>query len=365
MINIGIVGLPNVGKSSLFNLITKSNVLSENYPFATIEPNVGIANVYDERLEKLFELYKSKKIINSTIKFYDIAGLVAGASEGQGLGNKFLSHIQEVDAICHVVRSFDNKNITHVNNVIDPISDYKVINIELILHDYNKFKKNYQSIKKKNRVINDKKISFELEVIDKCLIHLENEKLLSTLPLNDNEKKAIKKYNPLTLKPTIILINISDENIKHHEEKNKTAFTKYLDDNNISYIWVPIEFESELIDLSQEQKNEIMDEYSLQESFYNKFTKNCFNLLSLKVFFTCGPLEVHSWTTHKNSNAWDCSGVIHTDFQKTFITCEVYKCDDIIKYKTEAKAKELGLLKNYGRKSIVLDGDICTFIHGK
>ncbi|WP_412032311.1 redox-regulated ATPase YchF [Malacoplasma muris] len=358
-LSTGIIGLPNVGKSTLFNAITNSRVEAANYPFATIEPNVGIVNVNDIRMEKLCELIEPNSIVYTTYKFVDIAGLVAGASKGEGLGNKFLQNIREVDSICHVVRCFDDSNITHVNNSVDPIRDLEIINLELILADLEVLNNRISKIAKKAQS-GDKTSIIEKEICDKLLDCLKKEKLLNTLELSEDEKNIIKSYNLLTLKPVIYVANI-DENsvIDISSNTHYNSLCERVGKNNVVPLSVKLEFEISLLD--KESKIEFMKEYKMEQSGLDKLVFKSYTLFGLSTFFTYGKKEVRAWTFKNGMLAPECAGIIHSDFQRGFIKAEIIKYDDLISLKSENAVKESGKLKLAGKDYVMQDGDICTF----
>lgn len=363
---IGIVGLPNVGKSTIFNILTRSNVPAENYPFTTIEPNIGIVNVPDKRLDFLFENFKKQntKCTPATIKFIDIAGLVKGASKGQGLGNKFLSNIREVDAIAHIVRVFDDKNISSVSGKIDPISDIEIINTELMLADMEVLSNNYSKIEKQAKT-GDKEKEKKLNVLHKCKTAIEQGKMLNTIGLSQEELNEIKEYNFLTVKPILFVFNVGENEIKDFEDKYSNLI-EYIKKQNANFVKISAKIESELINLSENEKNEFVKEMGIDFLGIEEFIKSAYNLLDLITFFTMvGENEIRAWPIKKGTTAEKAAGKIHSDFEKGFVKAEVIKFKDIQELKDINKIKEKGLMQVHGRDYIVEDGDILFIKYNK
>ena len=356
----GIVGLPNVGKSTLFNAITKQNILAANYPFATIEPNVGMVTVPDDRVTFLENLYKPKKIIPATFEFTDIAGLVEGASKGEGLGNKFLSHIREVDAICEVVRCFIDENITHVSGNIDPIKDVEVINVELQLADLEVIENRLNRMGKKARLANDKEAMKEAELLEKVKENLEKNINPRNLELTEEELKILKPFNLLTLKPIIYVANVNEDEINTENEYVK-KLKEYASKEKAEVVVICAKIESELSELDDEDKKEFLKDIGIEESGLDKLIKSSYKLLGLSTYLTAGPDEVRAWTYKQGMKAPECAGIIHTDFQKGFIKAEIMSFDDLKQYGNELKVKEAGKLRLEGKDYIMQDGDICHF----
>ena len=356
----GIVGLPNVGKSTLFNAITKQNILAANYPFATIEPNVGMVTVPDDRVTFLENLYKPKKIIPATFEFTDIAGLVEGASKGEGLGNKFLSHIREVDAICEVVRCFIDENITHVSGNIDPIKDVEVINVELQLADLEVIENRLNRMGKKARLANDKEAMKEAELLEKVKENLEKNINPRNLELTEEELKILKPFNLLTLKPIIYVANVNEDEINTENEYVK-RLKEYASKEKAEVVVICAKIESELSELDDEDKKEFLKDLGIEESGLDKLIKSSYKLLGLSTYLTAGSDEVRAWTYKQGMKAPECAGIIHTDFQKGFIKAEIMSFDDLKKYGNELKVKEAGKLRLEGKDYIMQDGDICHF----
>ena len=355
----GIVGLPNVGKSTLFNAITKQNILVANYPFATIEPNQGIVNVPDKRVQFLEDLYKPKKTIYATFEFTDIAGLVAGASHGEGLGNKFLSHIREVDAICEVIRCFDNDNITHVNGSIDPVRDADIINVELILADLEVVQTRIAKIGKKSKLSNDKAAKLEVALLERIEKTLLDNKPVRSLVFTEEEKKVIKSFSLLTSKPIIYIANVNEDELGGN--KYVDALKEYASIEGAQVIVICAKIEAELAELSDEDRDEFLKDMGIAEPGLDVLVKRAYSLLGLETFLTCGTDEVRAWTFRKGMTAPECAGVIHTDFQKGFIKAEVMSFCDLEKYGSELKVKENGRLRLEGKDYVMQDGDICYF----
>ena len=357
----GIVGLPNVGKSTLFNAITKQNILAANYPFATIEPNVGMVTVPDKRLEFLENLYLPKSLVPTTFEFTDIAGLVKGASKGEGLGNKFLSHIREVDAICEVVRCFENANITHVEGTIDPIRDIEIINVELMIADLEIIENRINRIGKKAMMSKDKETLKEAELLTKIKETLEKNIPVRALTLDDEELKMIKAFNLLTQKPIIYMANIEEQDIKNNGNKYVDMVREYASKEGSEVIPLCAKVESELVELDDEEKTFFLQDLGIEESGLSKLIKGAYSLLGLQTFFTAGSDEVRAWTFKRGMKAPNCAGIIHTDFEKGFIKAEIMSYEDLEKYGSEKEVKENGRMRLEGKEYLMRDGDICYF----
>ena len=356
----GIVGLPNVGKSTLFNAITKKHILVANYPFATIDPNVGIVTVPDERLASLEEIYIPEEVKPATFEFVDIAGIVKGASVGEGLGNKFLSHIREVDAIVEVVRCFNDKEITHVEGGVDPIRDVEIINLELALADLEIVSNRIDKIKKKAETTKDKEALTELQALTKSKEALEKNIPLRLIEFTKEEIFAMKSYNLLTLKPHIYLANISEDEITIENEYVE-KLRDFANKENSKVIVVSAKIESELAELNDDDKQEMLNDLGIEKSGLDKLVEATYSLLGLKTYFTCGPKEVKAWTYKDGMNAKECAGIIHTDFEKGFIKAEVIAYQDLINAGNEIKVKENGKFRIEGKEYLMQDGDICHF----
>ena len=341
----GIVGLPNVGKSTLFNAITKQNILAANYPFATIEPNVGVVTVPDERLDFLNNLYEPKSLVPTAFEFTDIAGLVKGASQGEGLGNQFLSHIREVDAIVEVVRCFEDSNIIHVDGNVDPIRDVEVINVELMLADLEVVENRIGRIGKKAAMTRDKEIAKEVEVLTKAEESLKADIPLRRVEFDEEELEILKNFNFLTIKPIIYMANVNEEDLIEDTNDYVEKLREYAKKENSKVITVCAKIESELADLSDEEKEEFLKDLGINESGLNKLIKNTYELLGLATFFTSGKDECRAWTFKKGWKAPKCAGVIHTDFERGFIKAEVISFEDLKACGSELKVKEAGKLR--------------------
>ena len=357
----GIVGLPNVGKSTLFNAITKKSILAANYPFATIEPNVGVVTVPDERLDKLNAMYEPARLIPTAFEFTDIAGLVKGASTGEGLGNKFLSHIRETDAIVEVVRCFENGDIIHVEGEVDPIRDMEIINLELILADLEVIENRIARIGKKAVMSKDKEGLKELELMNKIKEALEQNIPVRALEFTDDEKMIIKPFNLLTSKPIIYMANISEEDLLSGDNEYVKQVKEYAAKENNRVISVCAKIESELSELEEEEKINFLNELGIEESGLDKLIKETYSLLGLATFFTAGTDEVRAWTFRKGMKAPACAGIIHTDFERGFIRAEVTSFDDLYKYGNEKAVKEAGKMRLEGKEYQMQDGDIVYF----
>ena len=357
---IGIVGLPNVGKSTLFNSITNAGAECANYPFCTIEPNIGVVPVPDERLDKLTQMYKPEKTTHAIIEFVDIAGLVKGASKGEGLGNKFLSHIREVDAIAHVVRCFEDSNIVHVDGSIAPLRDIETINLELIFADMDMVEKRLDSAKKRLKA--DKKAASEIEVLEKIKVALEEGKCARIVELTDEEKEQIKDLYLLTSKPVLYIANVSEEQIENAENDEMVKQVKeFAKTENAKVIPLCVKIEEELSSLEGDDKKEMLEALGLSESGLDKVVKTSYDLLGLMSFLTAGEPEVRAWTIKKGTKAPQAAGKIHSDIERGFIRAEVVSYDDLIREGSMLACKEKGLVRSEGKEYVMQDGDIVLF----
>lgn len=361
MLKAGIVGLPNVGKSTLFNAITKKNILAANYPFATIDPNVGVVTVPDSRLEYLEELYMPKKTIPTTYEFTDIAGLVKGASKGEGLGNKFLSYIREVDAIVEVVRCFKQTDIIHVEGDINPIRDIEIINTELIISDLEIIENRIDKISKKVLTTKDAPEKEEYNILTKCKESLIKEEPLRKLELTKDEELIIKNFSLITRKPIIYMANVSEEDAIIGDNEYTLKIKEYASKENSSVIVMSAKIESELSELNEDDRNQFLKDIGIQNSGLDKLIYATYNLLGLETFFTAGSDECRAWTYKKGMKAPECAGIIHSDFERGFIKAEIMSFEDLKKYGTEIKVKEAGKMRLEGKEYLMQDGDICYF----
>ena len=356
----GIVGLPNVGKSTLFNAITKKNILAANYPFATIDPNVGVVTVPDKRVEVLENMYLPERTIPTTYEFTDIAGLVKGASTGEGLGNKFLSHIRQVDAIVEVVRCFDDNNIIHVDGNVDPIRDIEVINVELVLSDLEIITSRIGKIGKKAMTTKNKDDVKEIQLLEKIKDALEKNIPVRKLGLNDDEKKIISSFNLITLKPIIYALNVSEDDIVNGNEYTNRVF-EYAKNEGSEVVIISAKIESELAELDDDEKMLFLNELGITSSGLDKLIDKTYKLLGLATFFTVGSDEVRAWTFKKGMKAPECAGIIHSDFERGFIKAEVMSYDDLVREGSELKVREAGRARIEGKEYVMQDGDICHF----
>ncbi len=367
MLRAGIVGLPNVGKSTLFNAVTRTRkAQAANFPFCTIEPNVGIVSVPDDRLEKLAAITKSEKILPAAIEFVDIAGLVAGASEGEGLGNQFLSHIREVDAIIQVVRCFESEDIHHVAGSVDPVRDIEVINTELILADLASVKKRAERSQKGARS-GDKEAKAELALAEKLLPHLDAGKPAITADLNPEEKALLKGFFLLSFKPTLFACNVGENDLGGLDGDSAAAkYVKAVREYAAAHLGsesvvISAQIESELADLPPEEAREFLSGLGVTDSGVSQLIRAAYHLLGLRTYLTTGPKETRAWTIHAGDKAPAAAGVIHSDFERGFIAAQIIAFDDLVAFGSEAKAKEAGKLRLEGKEYVVQDGDVVEF----
>lgn len=357
---LGIVGLPNVGKSTLFNSITKAGAECANYPFCTIEPNVGVVPVPDERLDALAKMYNPEKVTHAVIEFVDIAGLVKGASKGEGLGNKFLSHIRETDAICEVVRCFNDSNIVHVDGSIDPVRDIETINLELIFADIETVNKRLDKARKNLKA--SKSYQEEVDLLERIKENLENGISARALDYNEDEQKLVKDMFLLTTKPILYIANISEEQIENAENDEMVLKVKeYAAKENAEVIPLCVKIEEELSGLDDSDKKEMLEAMGLEESGLDKVIKKSYDLLGLMSFLTAGEPEVRAWTIKKGTKAPQAAGKIHSDIERGFIKAEVVSFDDLMECGSMVVAKEKGLVRQEGKEYVMQDGDIVLF----
>jgi GTP-binding protein YchF len=354
----GIVGLPNVGKSTLFNALTKAGIEAANFPFCTIEPNTGVVPVPDPRLDKLTKIVNPERVLATTMEFVDIAGLVAGASKGEGLGNKFLANIRETDAIGHVVRCFENDNIIHVANKISPADDIEVINTELALSDMDTAERAIFRLAKKAKG-GDKDAKFEMPILEKILAHVEEGNMVRSLALSKEEKAAVDYLNFLTIKPTMYIANVNDDGFENNPLLD--IVSEIAEKEGAVVVAVCAEIESELSEMDDEDRDIFMEEMGLEEPGLNRVINSGYGLLNLQTYFTAGVKEVRAWTVKQNATAPQAAGVIHTDFEKGFIRAEVVAYDDFIEFNGESGAKEAGKWRLEGKEYRVKDGDVVHF----
>ncbi len=357
---IGIVGLPNVGKSTMFNSITKAGAECANYPFCTIEPNVGVVGVPDERLDELTKMYNPQKTTHAVIEFVDIAGLVKGASKGEGLGNKFLSHIRETDSICEVVRCFDDSNVVHVDGSVDPIRDIETINLELIFADIETINKRLDKARKNLKA--DKKYQQEIDLLEKIKENLENGVSARAIDFSEEEQEMVKEMFLLTTKPILYIANISEEQLENAENDELVKKVKeYASKEKAEVIPLCVKIEEELSGLEDNDKKEMLEALGLEESGLDKVIKKSYDLLGLMSFLTAGEPEVRAWTIKKGTKAPEAAGKIHSDIERGFIKAEIVSYKDLMEAGSMVNAKEKGLVRSEGKEYIMQDGDIVLF----
>ena len=356
----GIVGLPNVGKSTLFNAITKAGALAANYPFATIDPNVGIVEVPDSRLIKLEEMVQPKKTIPTTFEFTDIAGIVKGASKGEGLGNKFLSHIREVDAICQVVRAFDDENVTHVSGRVNPLDDIEVINMELVLADLESVEKRLPKIEKMARQ-KDKTAEMELRILTQIKEALEDGKPVRSIDFHEDDQKWVNQAQLLTSKKMLYIANVGEDEIGDKDNDKVKAIREYAANEDSEVIVISAKIEEEIATLDDEDKEMFLEDLGIEEPGLDRLIRTTYDLLGLSTYFTAGVQEVRAWTFKQGMTAPQCAGIIHTDFERGFIRAEVTSYEDYVQHGGENGAKEAGRQRLEGKDYIMQDGDIVHF----
>ena len=355
----GIVGLPNVGKSTLFNALTKAGIESSNYPFTTIEPNIGVVPVNDTRLDQLAEIVKPKKVIPTSMEFVDIAGLVEGASQGEGLGNQFLSNIRETEAIVHVVRAFENEDIVHVSGKVSPTDDIEIINTELILSDLNRVEKLYEKAKKTTKSGQKEGLPL-IALLEKILPTLEEGLSVRTLSLNEEEQKLLKGFQLLTIKPVLYVANVSEDGFENNPHLNSIFESAKKEQSQV--VAISADIEADISELDINEKKEFLSEIGQTESGLDRLVNAGYNLLGLQTFFTAGPQEVRAWTVNIGDSAPQAAGKIHGDFEKGFIRAETISFEDFILHSGEKGAKEAGKLRAEGKEYIVQDGDVFHFL---
>jgi hypothetical protein len=363
MLQVGIVGLPNVGKSTLFNAVTKTrNAQAANYPFCTIDPNVGMVTVPDARLERLSQLSRSQKVIPAAIEFIDIAGLVKGASQGEGLGNQFLAHIRQADAIVQVVRCFEDENIHHVSGKIDPLTDIEVITTELILADLSTIQKRSERLQKQVRAA-DREAKKELDLLQKLEPHLNQNLPARTFPFSDDERKLVASLHLLSMKPTLFACNVAEKDLAESSQNNYVSDVRdYVAEHlDSEVVVISAQIEADLVDLSSEEASAYLKELGVEESGVGTLIRGAYHLLGLQTYFTTGEKETRAWTIHVGDTAPQAAGVIHTDFQRGFIAAETAAYEDLISLGSFAKAREMGKLRIEGKEYIVKDGDVMEF----
>lgn len=356
----GIVGLPNVGKSTLFKALTKAPAEAANYPFCTIDPNVGVVAVPDERMDKITGFVKPQKVIPTSMEFVDIAGLVKGASKGEGLGNQFLANIRETDAILHIVRCFDDDNIIHVEGNVNPSRDIDVINTELMLADMESIDKRHQKTAKLARS-GDKAAKAELEILDKVKACLDDGKSVRSLDLDEDEQKFVKQFHLITSKPVLYVCNVSEDDFSGGGNDWVKKVKEIADSENSEYLMISGALESEICMLDEEEQKEFLESIGAEEPGLHRLIQSAYKLLNLETYFTAGEKEVRAWTIRQGTKAPQAAGVIHTDFEKGFIRSETYHCTDLFELKSETAVKEAGRYRSEGKEYVVKDGDILFF----
>jgi GTP-binding protein YchF len=359
----GIVGLPNVGKSTIFNAITAAGAESANYPFCTIEPNIGVVDVPDERLEQIHQYISTDRIIPASVKIVDIAGLVKGAASGEGLGNKFLGNIKDCDAILHVVRCFEKGDIIHVSGSVDPMRDVEIIELELALADLDTVNRNIERVSKKARA-QDKEAIFQRDIFEKAKLVLEAGKQMRSVEWKKEEYEALKPLFLITLKPVMFVANVGDDDLEGSGVL-PTRVREYAARNHAEFVALCGDIEGEIMRLPPEDRTTFLADMGLKEPGLNRLVRKAYDLLGLQTYFTAGKIEIRAWTIHKGDTAPVAAGVIHTDFEKHFIRAEIYSVSDLLQHKSEAAIRAAGKLRAEGREYVMRDGDICHFLIGK
>lgn len=360
-LQVGIVGLPNVGKSTLFNALTSAKAEAANYPFCTIDPNVGVVTVPDPRLDKITQFIKPQSIIPTTVEFVDIAGIVKGASQGEGLGNQFLSHIRQTDAIVQVVRCFDDPNIIHVSGSVDPIRDVEVINTELLLADFESVDKKLKAVEKMAKNTQDKKLKMQYEVVKRTHEYLAQGKPARVVPVDDLEEPFKKELHLLTQKPMLYACNVSEEDFQKGGNEWVESVKKHAEAEGNAVVVICSAMEAEIAQLPKEEQKDFLDSLGVTEPGLHRLIREAYSLLGLYTFFTAGEKEVRAWTIRKGMKAPQAAGVIHTDFEKGFIRAETYHCEDLFNLKSESAVKEAGKYRLEGKEYLVKDGDVLFF----
>lgn len=358
---MGIVGLPNVGKSTLFNTLTSAKVAAENYPFCTIDPNVGVVEVPDPRLDALARMIKPKRVVPAVFQFVDIAGLVRGASRGEGLGNQFLAHIREVDAICHVVRCFEEKNVTHVEGSVDPARDMEVINLELTLADLQTTENALEKARRQAKSGNPE-IQKKVEVLERLVAHLQEGQPARSLDLDEEDRRRVREYHLLTLKPVLYVANIDDVSLADPEQNPhyRTVAQRAAEEESV-VVAISAQLESEIAEMEEEERKAFLEELGLEEPGLNRLIRAAYRLLGLITFFTAGEQEVRAWTIRTNTLAPQAAGVIHSDFERGFIRAETISWDRLLEAGSMAAARERGWVRSEGKDYVVQDGDVMLF----
>ncbi len=357
---LGVIGLPNVGKSTLFNAITQAGAQAANYPFCTIEPNVGVVAVPDERLDVLAKMYNPEKYTPTTIEFVDIAGLVRGASRGEGLGNKFLSHIREVDAVVHVVRCFEDENVVHVDGSVDPERDVETISLELVFADMETVEKRTERAKKLLKT-GDKKLPGEIELLERVYAHLESGKPARRMDVTEEEAETIRGLFLLTSKPVIYVANVAEDEIGAEPSEHVKALYELAKDENAEALTICCKLEEEIAELDPAEKDGFLKELGIEESGLDQLVRACYRLLGLISYLTAGPKEVRAWTITRGTKAPQAAGKIHTDFEKGFIRAEIVPFDTLAELGSIAACKEKGLVRSEGKEYVMQDGDVTLF----